>query len=168
MHCLQSFAQRQTCFAPAGDAAGKHVDLGEAAGAQLCRSGTSGRPGIADQNHRALFLQFAEPVLQHLVRTAARDLLYYDRLLVMGLTIDSRLVAVFYGFVDNQTVYYYAGGFDPEFASCSPGTLLIARAIELAGRRGMTQFDFMRGEEPYKHLWGARSVPTFERSIHHA
>ena len=47
----------------------------------------------------------------------------------------------------------------------SPGTLLIAYALEDAVSRGDSEFDFLRGNEPYKYRWGARD--RFNRRVLH-
>lgn len=57
-------------------------------------------------------------------------------------------------------VYYYLGGFDPRFAEASPGNLLIGHAISEAIRAGACAFDFLRGQERYKYLWGATDDAT--------
>jgi CelD/BcsL family acetyltransferase involved in cellulose biosynthesis len=48
---------------------------------------------------------------------------------------------------------YYIGGFNPAKAEHSPGKVLIAEAIRDAIERGMTVFDFARGDEGYKRLF---------------
>jgi CelD/BcsL family acetyltransferase involved in cellulose biosynthesis len=82
-----------------------------------------------------------------------------------GLRLNGRLVAVNYCLADPHdhggAMYYYIGGFDPELSSLSPGTLLIGHAIKEAVRAGAPRFDFLRGREAYKALWGARDVPTY-------
>ena len=35
----------------------------------------------------------------------------------------------------------------------SPGLVLIGRALEEAVERGGSEFDFLRGDEPYKRRW---------------
>ena len=47
-------------------------------------------------------------------------------------------------------------GFRPELGRFSPGSLLLAHAVEAAAREGACEFDFLRGGEAYKDLWGAR------------
>lgn len=49
--------------------------------------------------------------------------------------------------------YYYLGGFAPELAKYSLGTLLTMRAIQQAIAEGHTEFDFLRGQESYKYRW---------------
>jgi len=47
--------------------------------------------------------------------------------------------------------------FTPEMRRYSLGTMLTARAIETAIEEGATEFDFLRGDEPYKYMWRASS-----------
>ena len=56
-------------------------------------------------------------------------------------------------------------GFDPAFSKLSPGTLTIGHAIDQAIREGATEFDFLRGGEPYKYHWGAVDRVNFRRCI---
>ena len=65
-------------------------------------------------------------------------------------------------------MYYYLGGFDPAAKHLSPGTLLIGHAVERAVEAGAEAFDFCKGREPYKYLWGATDTPTFTRRLTHA
>jgi CelD/BcsL family acetyltransferase involved in cellulose biosynthesis len=83
-----------------------------------------------------------------------------------GLRLDADLIAVLYCITDTAVAherrcYYYLGGFDPQRSAFSPGTLLIAHAIEQARAEGGAAFDFLRGAEPYKYRWGAEDQPMF-------
>lgn len=78
-----------------------------------------------------------------------------------ALRLNGRVVAAYYGFRDAGGAYYYLGGFDPDAGALSPGTLMVADAVEAAARRGAARFDFLRGREPYKYYWGAVDVPSF-------
>jgi CelD/BcsL family acetyltransferase involved in cellulose biosynthesis len=64
--------------------------------------------------------------------------------------------------------YDYIGGFDPEFALLSPGTLLIGHALDAATAEGATATDFLRGAEPYKYRWGAVDQPMWVLRVHQA
>ena len=66
-----------------------------------------------------------------------------------------RCAGAYYGLSDGRRSYAWLGGFDPEFAHESPGTLLIAHAIESAVGEGCGEFHFLRGRERYKYEWGA-------------
>jgi len=58
-----------------------------------------------------------------------------------------------YCYAYNGRTYYYIGGFAPELAKYSLGTLLTAHAIQQAIDEGCSEFDFLRGQEPYKYRW---------------
>jgi CelD/BcsL family acetyltransferase involved in cellulose biosynthesis len=106
---------------------------------------------------------FVHEKLRAFHREAARGLLSIGALRLYRLTIGSETAAVLYGFSSHGRTYYYLSGFDPKFASVSPGTLIIGHAIEQAVREGCTHFDFLRGAERYKYLWGAKDTQTFRR-----
>lgn|GEM_PF-1806442 len=50
-------------------------------------------------------------------------------------------------------ISFYNNGFAKEFERHSPGSVLMARAIEEAFRLGRTECDFLRGEERFKSQW---------------
>ena len=52
------------------------------------------------------------------------------------------------------TVGLYNSGFHPEYATLSPGLVLLAGLIEDAITRRVARFDFLRGEERYKYEFG--------------
>lgn len=60
---------------------------------------------------------------------------------------------------------YFIGGFDPELASVSPGTLLLASEIERARHDGRGELDLLRGREAYKYRFGARDRFTRARRL---
>lgn len=49
--------------------------------------------------------------------------------------------------------FFYQSGFDPAAKALSPGTVLVAAAIRRAYEDGCADFDFLRGDEPYKQRW---------------
>lgn len=83
-----------------------------------------------------------------------------------GLRIDGQLRAVLYAFAKNKRVYYYLSGFDAARAEYGPGSLLIHEAMQYAIRQGDTEFDFLRGVEPYKYRWGAEN--RISKRVHKA
>jgi len=98
---------------------------------------------------------FASSRVRAFHRATAPRLLERGWLRLLQLHAEGRTVAAMYCLVCRGTAYYYLGGFDPAAAALSPGTLLIARALEDAVRNGAREFDFLRGDEPYKYAWGA-------------
>jgi len=116
-----------------------------------------GLPGVlGDDVVRAFHERVAEGFL-------ARGVLRMYALRVAG-----RIVAVYYGFSWKARTYYYLGGFEPSFASCSVGSLLVEHAIHEAVREGVPEFDFLRGGEPYKYRWGATDRPSYRRTLRRA
>jgi CelD/BcsL family acetyltransferase involved in cellulose biosynthesis len=75
-------------------------------------------------------------------------------------------VSVVYGFITHGTASFYLGGFAPDLAQLSPGTLAIGDAIERSVLAGARELDFLRGREPYKYQWGARDRPTCQLTLH--
>ncbi len=108
-----------------------------------------GKPGVlADGSVRA----FHDNVIRRAHPLGLLDL--------YRLRLDDRTTAAYYGFRDARRAYYYLSGFDPAFSALSPGTLVVAAALEAALGRGASAFDFLRGREAYKYRWGARDEPT--------
>lgn len=81
------------------------------------------------------------------------------------LRLDGRILAVHLGFQWRARRFYYIGGFDPSFTALSIGSVLLAHAITDAAMEGATEFDFLRGAEPYKYRWGASDQPSYRRIL---
>jgi CelD/BcsL family acetyltransferase involved in cellulose biosynthesis len=73
-------------------------------------------------------------------------------------------VAAVAAFVDRQQMALsaYLVGHEPGYAKMSPGTTIFAYAIRYAIENGFKRFDFLRGDETYKHWFG-----TKHRSVEH-
>lgn len=69
------------------------------------------------------------------------------------LEYEGKPIGAIYAMTFNKVCYYYQAGFDPAYSSISPGTLLVAHTIREAIEEGVEQFDFCRGDEPYKRRW---------------
>ena len=80
-----------------------------------------------------------------------------------GIERHGRITAVQLGFLHRRRAFAYAGGFDPEDAQVSLGTLLTAHAIMEAQREGCRWFDFLKGDEAHKLSWGAKRQEAFRR-----
>jgi len=106
-----------------------------------------------------------DDVIQQFHREVAQGMLEAGALRMYAIRAAGRIVAVFYGFADAATVYYYLSGYDPQLEKLSPGTLIIAHAIERAVRGGTTTFDFLRGAEDYKLSWGAKERMNRRRQL---
>lgn len=85
-----------------------------------------------------------------------------------ALTFQGHISATLYGFSHAARTFYYLSGFEPGMAEFSPGTVLIGYAIEQAIEEGAGEFDFLRGREAYKYLWGAKGRLNYRRQFWHA
>jgi CelD/BcsL family acetyltransferase involved in cellulose biosynthesis len=97
----------------------------------------------------------ASPEVQRFQRSAIPAMTASGLARLYGLRIGERRAAAMLVLCDGWAAYYYIGGFDPELADVSPGTILIAHAMERARDEGLAELDFLRGAEPYKYRFGA-------------
>lgn len=72
-----------------------------------------------------------------------------------AVTAGADVAGVYFGLHAAGKSFAYQSAYDPRYASISPGTLLVAAAIEQAAAEGAHAFDFLRGRETYKYRWGA-------------
>ena len=108
------------------------------------RWGERGATGVLDH-----------PAVQSFHREAATRLASAGMLRLYRMRIGGRDAAILYALAAKGTVHYYIGGFEPDYAAASPGSLVIAHAIERAVGEGARAFDFLKGREAYKYRWGA-------------
>lgn len=96
---------------------------------------------------------FARERARKFHRAVARAFLERGWLRLHRLRLNGETRAVLYCFRYGDRGYYYLGGFDPELSRYSLGTVLTAEAIRDAILGGAREFDFLRGDEPYKYAW---------------
>jgi CelD/BcsL family acetyltransferase involved in cellulose biosynthesis len=70
--------------------------------------------------------------------------------------VDDKTVAALYGFVLGNKFCFYQSGIDSDWHRFSLGSIVLGRAIEHAIMSGQTEFDFLRGDEPYKSRWASQ------------
>jgi CelD/BcsL family acetyltransferase involved in cellulose biosynthesis len=94
-----------------------------------------------------------EDMRQHLQNTAK---VAFDKgwLQLVFLTLDGNKAAANMSFLFNNRLWLYNSGWDWDFRDYSPGWVLLANLIEWAVENGIEEFDFMRGDEPYKYKFG--------------
>lgn len=109
----------------------------------------------------------AQPQLQQFNRAAARRLLELGIARFYGFYVNERMAACYYGFLHRGRASAYLTGFDPEFDHLSAGALMMEHAIREAKREGAREFDFLRGQEPYKYRWGATDFFNYRRRLLH-
>ncbi len=70
------------------------------------------------------------------------------------LTLDDNKAAANFSFIYNDRLWLYNSGWIWDYRDYSPGWVLLANLIEWATNNGIEEFDFMRGDEPYKYKFG--------------
>ncbi|ROT98383.1 GNAT family N-acetyltransferase [Marinobacter sp. R17] len=78
------------------------------------------------------------------------------------LKLESRIVAVIYGFEYGERFFYYQVSHDPEFDDLSPGSVLLYKVIEDCCARGVKEFNFLQGGESYKKVWAKDSRDLYQ------
>ena len=112
--------------------------------------------------HRARWIEQSlpgvlnEPTIQNFHRDVAACMLGAGCLRLYRLVLNDRIISVLYLFTNATRSFCYLGGFDPASERFSPGVILIQHAIQEAITEGKQDFDFLRGSEAYKYLWGAQ------------
>lgn len=99
---------------------------------------------------------FATPQLRRFHTTVAVRLAEAGRLRLHRLDVGGEMAAAICCFRQADTVAFYTTGYDERWGRFGPGRRIMAEAIRSALEEGATEFDFLRGDEPYKRSWGAR------------
>ena len=81
--------------------------------------------------------------------------LFFDRgWLVLNLvTLNDVPVAGGYDFTYQNRLYSYVSGFDPGFSRYDISNLRYLYLLEYCAKKGIEEWDMMRGDEPYKEKW---------------
>jgi CelD/BcsL family acetyltransferase involved in cellulose biosynthesis len=81
------------------------------------------------------------------------------------LKIEMIPVACYYVLTRKSHAYFYLSGFDPLYSKFSPGTVALFLSIKNLSERGITCFDFLRGNETYKKFWGVKIKSNYRLQI---
>ena len=121
-----------------------------------CRRSAFGKPSAWENK-----------TLQRFLRSVCREFLKMRVLRLYALRLNERVVATSLGFFYNRQTSLYMTGIDPMFPELSLGSLITSHAMESAVRDGAECFDFLRGQERYKTLWGVQSRANYCRMLSH-
>jgi CelD/BcsL family acetyltransferase involved in cellulose biosynthesis len=78
------------------------------------------------------------------------------------LRYDGKLAAAEFGLRSGGTLHGWIAGYDPQFASCSPGLVLQERLLEHAAQAGVTRAVLGTGEGHYKKYYASFHEPSDE------
>lgn len=97
---------------------------------------------------------FACPTLRHTIKSVAKTGTKTGSLRIYGLYLNGEMIAGIIVFVGGRTFSLFTTAYDPDaMPSCSPGTVLLVKSLELSARAGMHTYDFLAGDEAYKLSW---------------
>jgi CelD/BcsL family acetyltransferase involved in cellulose biosynthesis len=108
---------------------------------------------------------FASRAFRNFHYEVARRMLERGQLRLSWLVLDGTPAAAEYHFADARTTYAYQGGVDPDRLAEEPGRLSNILCLRRAIEEGHNQFDFLRGDEPYKAHWRAEQRPTYDYRV---
>jgi CelD/BcsL family acetyltransferase involved in cellulose biosynthesis len=100
------------------------------------------------------------PAVEAFHRESSRGLAARGWARVYVLHADGAPRAALYGFRHGRRFSFYQTGHDPEWRARSVGTVLLGHVIEQCFAEGLTEFDFLHGDEPYKLSWANASRRT--------
>ncbi|MEM1507737.1 MAG: GNAT family N-acetyltransferase [Candidatus Bathyarchaeia archaeon] len=111
---------------------------------------SQGMPGVYNNSKRINFSLDAANIMANRGWLA----LYF-------LTANGEPVAGLHCLEYNRVIYGGLSGFDPAYAKYSVGNLAIIKLMEKCVGKGIKEFDFMKGAEPYKFNW----TKTYRRNF---
>jgi CelD/BcsL family acetyltransferase involved in cellulose biosynthesis len=100
------------------------------------------------------------PTRQALIRTVFPELFRQGRLKPFTLTVGGKVIAIDICMVGPRGLGTWNGGFLPEAAKYSPGTLILAEQLRQSFALGMEEYDWLRGSDSYKTRWAMDSRST--------
>ena len=101
-----------------------------------------------------LSVSFAGPREQRFYPAMAADLAEQGRLDLVTLELDQQVLAFSLGAIHRECFTWLITAHDPQYAKYFPGELMITNLLKRVFSRGdIGEFDFTRGEEPYKYKW---------------
>ncbi|HEY1803094.1 MAG TPA: GNAT family N-acetyltransferase [Terracidiphilus sp.] len=99
------------------------------------------------------FIGMFPDVFQSLIESLGPQGWLYVALLESG----DQPVAFQLGFRCGDKLWDYSKAYDRLFSGFAPGTLLLLALLDYGFERGFREYDFLRGEEPYKLVWSTGS-----------
>jgi CelD/BcsL family acetyltransferase involved in cellulose biosynthesis len=109
--------------------------------------------------------RFMTPQMERYFSALAAGLDADGALRMHSLEVDGETAAVAFCFQHAQMMYLYNNAYDERFSALSVGILSKALSIRESIRAGLRGYDFLRGDEAYKHHLGARPVALYSCRI---
>jgi CelD/BcsL family acetyltransferase involved in cellulose biosynthesis len=113
-----------------------------------------GETGMIEANHSAAFL-----------RHVASQFAAHEILKIFSLRFRGRIAALILAFIYQNKAYGYLTAFDPVHEQFGFGSILLFEAFRHCYAQGIQSWNFLRGDEPYKALWGAQAIPRLRLTL---
>ncbi len=101
--------------------------------------------------------QFNDPAQQVFYRDLIRETLRHGWLRFDVVLFDDAPLAFHFGFEYQRRFIWYKPAFDVQFAARSPGEVLLKFLLDDAIEKGLEEFDFTVGSEPFKYRFANRT-----------
>ncbi len=108
---------------------------------------------------------FADPRFEQFLRRATLRLADQRLARINLVSYQNQPMTANLEFDAGDCVAMYQTGMDPEYLALEPGHINFTMAIQNAIQRGFRQFDFLRGDEPYKSRWNAERISLYRTRI---
>jgi len=108
---------------------------------------------------------FMTPAMEAFFRSLAQAMAAEGLLRLGVLRLDGQSVAMVMCFDYNSIIYLYNSGFDPQHQWLSVGLLSKVLSIKQSIEEGKRRFEFLKGNEVYKHHLGGKEVPLIQCEI---
>lgn len=96
---------------------------------------------------------FFEPFDDFFLAEIVRAFSSTNTVLMSTLILNEQTIAYYFGFLNNKSYLFYRSGFDKRYERQSPGMLLLKLLIDDLVKKRYMEFDFLRGEYPYKSMY---------------
>ena len=111
--------------------------------------------------------EFMTPRMSAFFHAVAREMFDAGMLQLSFMEVRGERAATYLNFIYANQVLVYNSGLDPyKFAQISPGQVLLGRLIEQAIADKRSAFDFLQGNEEYKHKLGGKDMRLYTLVVH--
>jgi CelD/BcsL family acetyltransferase involved in cellulose biosynthesis len=104
---------------------------------------------------------FSSPSYISFHASVMHEFIKQNRLRLFCLELDEKIVSMLYCYIWKDTMYYFQGGFDPDYYHLQPGQVIMGHAIEDAIKERLKIFDMLKGDYEYKSSLAKNSKNTW-------
>ncbi len=102
---------------------------------------------------------FADQRFELFLREAIGNMLANGSACIGVCEVSGVVIGVQLLLLGSDTAFMYQSGIDPNYLAMEPGHANVTGGLLYAISKGLKNYDFLRGDEPYKAYWGAQPQP---------